>query len=1058
MIPSLPFFRTFLRGLVLRVAPALIFASAGVSSWAAEAVPARQRFAVEAGDAVRTLKLFSAQAGEQIVYPVERVRGVRTKAVTGEFTAREALNRMLEDTDLMVVQDESTGALTVKRKPGRPKDDKRAEERKVLELDPYSVTGAKPPVFSDRNADLPRGINDAQPYYVFSAQAIDQSGAVNIEDFLKQRLTMNTVAETSGQTFVSPFLGNVSSINLRGLGADKTLILVNGRRVPGVQVGVTEYQPDLNGIPLGAIERIEVLPSSASGIYGGGAIGGVVNVILKKEYAGGEVKTTYENTWDSDAPIRTVAATFGQALEGGRTHFLVTATLADASPLLQQDRMGLFTRGLTRILANSPDLLYSSTSPFLGSTPNITRNTNGNLTLDNGVSLGSRITSVPAGTSPSTPAATLAAGLLQRAGSYNFEPPRSTQFGGLLRPFGYTPETKSLMASLRRRMTERVEAFAEFSYNANHSDTVYNPIGETGFVRVRATAPTSPFQEDVRLSLPAATAAVAASDSASRNVTVGVIAKLPRSWTAMADYAWSENRFDYQYFSTDSTSLAADLNSGALNPFVDTLLHPLNLEPYLVPNRYQGSSTLESATLRGSGPFFSLPWGVPVLTVGLEHRKAATPDRELVTETPLLPANNQRVLYFARSQSTDSGYAEAEIPLAPRDRWPLLHELSLQVSGRSERYQVDAGTPNAFISSTGGVTYGTPNLNGQRYDTRARYRSNNSTAGIKYQPRPDLILRVSHATAFLPPAPAQLVTNPLPNSFSSTIVDPRTGTSYPVQTLSGGNPGLKPQNSESWNAGLVWESRTGLLDGLRVNIEFYRITQFDKIGSLSAQQIVNAESRYPGRVTRNAAGLVTLVDTSLLNLTRYETEGWDLSLDYQRKTAAGILTLRLGGTRIAAERRQDAVDAPLLDYAGYVAEGGPAKIKANATLTWEYRHWTAGWTARYFHSYRQYGAAGGPDSIQFFAGAEDPFYIQAQGGDTIPAQTYHDVFLTRTFEQDAERPGRLGARLLDGLRVQVGVKNVLGTLPPYDAYFSYYTSPYGDVRLRSYWMSVRKVF
>src|SRR5262249_11497874 len=77
--------------------------------------------------------------------------------------------------------------------------------------------------FSDGNVDIPRTIDDAQPYYIFDSKTIEQSGATNIEDFLKQRLTMNTVAQTNGQIAGANQAGNTSSLNLRGVGTNETL-------------------------------------------------------------------------------------------------------------------------------------------------------------------------------------------------------------------------------------------------------------------------------------------------------------------------------------------------------------------------------------------------------------------------------------------------------------------------------------------------------------------------------------------------------------------------------------------------------------------------------------------------------------------------------------------------------------------------------------------------------------------------------------------------------------------------------------------------------------------
>src|SRR5262249_20376678 len=135
------------------------------------------------------------------------------------------------------------------------------------------------------NIDIHRTRDDVLPYVVFDHEAISQSGVQTLDEFLKQRLPMNTVAQSNTQSAVS---GSGSRIDLRGLGTNQTLVLVNGRRVADLQVNPSNAgdQSDLNGIPVGAVERIEVLPTSASGIYGGSATGGVVNIVLKKDFKG----------------------------------------------------------------------------------------------------------------------------------------------------------------------------------------------------------------------------------------------------------------------------------------------------------------------------------------------------------------------------------------------------------------------------------------------------------------------------------------------------------------------------------------------------------------------------------------------------------------------------------------------------------------------------------------------------------------------------------------------------------------------------------------------------
>src|SRR5207237_8614471 len=127
-----------------------------------------------------------------------------------------------------------------------------------------------------QNIDIRRTQNDAQPYVVFNSKDIERSGAATAEEFLKQRLTANSVTETASQGFDTPLGlngGGASAINLRGLGANETLVLIDGRRVAPSYVQALGGQPDINGIPVSAIDRVEVLPTSASAIYGGVAMG-----------------------------------------------------------------------------------------------------------------------------------------------------------------------------------------------------------------------------------------------------------------------------------------------------------------------------------------------------------------------------------------------------------------------------------------------------------------------------------------------------------------------------------------------------------------------------------------------------------------------------------------------------------------------------------------------------------------------------------------------------------------------------------------------------------------
>src|SRR6266436_7519235 len=135
----------------------------------------------------------------------------------------------------------------------------------------------------------------ALPVQIISRQEIEASGSANVEQYLQGlgvalQGNNNTVAATaSGATS-----GGISTVSLRGLGSQRTLVLIDGRRVSAGGTLTDSTTVDVNHIPVAAIERIEVLKDGASAIYGSDAIGGVINFILRKDYKGGEV-TPYAN-------------------------------------------------------------------------------------------------------------------------------------------------------------------------------------------------------------------------------------------------------------------------------------------------------------------------------------------------------------------------------------------------------------------------------------------------------------------------------------------------------------------------------------------------------------------------------------------------------------------------------------------------------------------------------------------------------------------------------------------------------------------------------------------
>lgn len=1034
-------------------ARATLLAIACSMSLAVAAASATSELDLPAGELGAALKALASQLDVELVYQPEAIRGVRTEGVKGSYSAEQAVELLLKGTSLELRMDASGAMVIAPRGPGASRAGADLQESTSRDdgITEVLVTGRKP--FTDGNMDIVRTRDDAQPYHIIDKEQIQKSGATDVEGFLKNHLTMNTVALTNQQRAASP-QGTHSTINLRGVGANQTLILINGRRTSNIVLNGVTSQPDVNGIPLAAVERIEVLPVSSAAIYGGSAIGGVVNVVLKRNYEGANLALTYKNMTDVDAPIRTVDGSVGVALEDGKTHLMIGARYSEADPLLNRDRPELFERGLRRVMQNNPSLLLSPTAPFVGATPNIASVNGANLVLRpqyGGTNLGSNITYVPTGTSAATSAATLGAGLLANAGSYNLDMADAVSNGGrgLLSPVVGAPETKSVIASGRRQMSDRVEAFMEFYHSETASESMW---ANNGPYIIDANSPINPFTQSVRISVPDSEATAYLSENEVTRATAGVLVNLPHEWQAEGDYTWTRNKNRYSAPLLDTIlSLPAAFANGTVNPFVDVLANPLAVDFYRGTFGSSQTGGLDNIAVRLAGPLFELPAGYPTLAIGVEHRKETMEgDGRFVRAFPNTPAASLVRHYLPKSQSISSIYTELKVPLiAAANDVPLVRELELQLAARSERFSVSTGT--SFVDEGTTTTI---------VSNEVDYTSTNPTFGLRYKPMEGLMLRASYATGFLPPDYAQFLTPTLGGTSilganaTTNVIDPLRGNQLTaVHYLTGGNPNIDPQNSESWSVGMVLQPT--FFKGFRASLEWYRLTQKDVVVTPSAQQIVDLESALPGRVTRAAAipgdgyavGPITLVDYSLLNANRAQTEGIDFTMSYRfPSTRFGAWQLGLAGTTIRSFERQTTVTSALTDIVGQVANDGPLKHKGNVSLSWMRGGWKADWVMSYFGSYRQYDVGG------------ISAYVLAQGSNKIPSQSYHDATLEYSW-LDGEN-GSWQQRAVNNLTVQLGILNVFNEVPPFDAYYSTYQyySPFGNPRLREYRVSVAKRF
>lgn len=1060
------------RLLALGVAALLI-----LSVSAADAV---RSFDVPAGDASTTLRAFAQQAKREIVF--QSMTGARTNVVKGEFTVKAALDRLLASTDLVAFEDEKSGAIVISRPsveaknvPSRPAEAAAAKEAGtkikdgVVQLDAFEVFSSK-----SINTDLPRTRDDVQPYVVFSRDQIEQSNAANLDEFFRTRLPMNNPGANT-LTAAQTGYNNSSSINLRGLGTNQTLILIDGRRLPAQASsagGVGSVQGDINGIPLSMIERVEILPSTASGIYGGGATGGVINIITRKDYSGIEATLSYTNTFDTDASKRRMDLAGSFSLNGGKTFLTLGASYSDGTALLVQDRDIIRRSRELQLAYNAANFYGPTVTPAVGYTTNIRNSVTANLVLKpqyGGAILSSPYTHVPVGYAG--PSSDKGAGLVASAGSYNLDLPNTIAGGALVSALP-VPLVKSLTLGARHKVGANVEAYVDGAILRNLGRGTVVAFSPASFT-LPSNAPNNPFTTAVVVAYPATNLPYGTSQRNDNDrLATGVVLRLPHNWTLGADYSWSRSRQNFAQVSSivgdpDGTgpriSYSTALSTGVVDVMKDLNVYPLDYTPYLMPQpiRFFDNTTLgHDGTLRAAGPVWELPAGPLNVAMTVEWRQEEQPS--VVTE---LPTTVPSTFTWFPPVSTNQGsaYLEARVPVFSEKRTTLMRALEIQSSVRYDTYR------SKVMSRSGGVAVTGPNevpTTPFPYLIR-NFESTSATVGFKYSPTQDVALRASWGSGFLPPSLGQL-TNPSVLNNTLTLIDPKRGNvaaSTGVITVPvGGNPDLNPEYSRSLSVGAIFTPR--FLPGFRISVDYTQIRKRDEISSLNVQQQLYLEDIIPGLVTRapltpadQALGYTGGVITAVggfrsYNIAKREVRAIDIQMEYEKQLGSfGRLHPYMTATYQPRFATQLVPTFPLIDEAGYSAS---LLWRGNAGLDWKRGRWSAGWNMQYYDSYYRYGAS--------FTAAQAATVVLNQGTAKVPRQFYHDLSVGYDFGYQTEG----WRRLLNGTRLTVGVQNFLNTMPPIGAGpgagqafpggLAQGISPYGDARLARYTLTLRKKF
>jgi outer membrane receptor protein involved in Fe transport len=949
------------------------------------------------------------------------------------------------------------------------------------------------------NMDNPRSSNDVQAYTIINAEAMEQTNRLNVGDFLQDQVTQSSTGLQNSQSpaILGDGMAGSSQVDLRGFGNLQTLILINGTRaVSGVFKGV-ELQANLNQIPIAAIDRVEILPSSASGIYGSSAVGGAINIILKKNFSGGQIQASYQNTLEGDNPTRTLSVYDSFFLKRTRVSFMLS--YSDGKVPLRQDRPFLKDY-FNRRVANAPEQFYTANAPFAsGALPNIALNpavvngyrnpSSAALTFKNGVSLGSTLTYVPAGTTLRTDSATLNAGLAANAGKQNFDEAPSIYRGSQM-PLLKAPQNQAIQTTISHKFNDMVDVYADIGINQQKTHNTSLPLINghlritTLHLSVPGDAPNNPFQQNVFVSHPrrADAATTMETTAISRLLKGGVHLHLPNGWEALAEYSYSNVSTLIQYGLMDfnnTTNFGAQaplLYKGLYNPFVDSLLNEQKIEQYYGTWKFWNPTQLMDFNARANGPILNLPAGDVRLTAGVEARLNLMDENYQIGEFPSLLGDNgapnvsntpAHQYVGGQKQGVKSLFLEARVPVvSARNQVPLVQGLEFQLAGRIERFTVITN-PNSINIYPYRLNVATRITNTTKEGRNwFKYSSTNPTLGLKYTPVNGLVLRGSYANGFVPPTYVQFGSTISGESESDTALtlDPKTGETYRVPVLKGNaaNPDLQPQTAENFGWGVVYQPTSGRFKGLRISLDFYKNFQKGAIFRPSyLQALASPDLAY--LIPRGPDGRVVSYTQQFVNGEKQYSSGYDVTINYRRKIdGVGTITLNTGGTVINHLMLPFVYKGPLVEYSGFPNSGGAVKTKANASVNWLIgKHWSLGWNSRYWAAYKQQGSPSDPQYNGATTYTPQTVQLRAQGGAAaingikIPSQMYHNIFASYVFGDSPKLP------FMARTTIQVGLDNIFNKLPPFDAharYAPFYYSPYGNLLLRTYLLKVKRDF
>jgi iron complex outermembrane recepter protein len=789
---------------------------------------------------------------------------------------------------------------------------------------------------------------------VIGREQIDASGYGRVEDVLATvTQNFNRANAAVGEPEHAFFnLNHGAEVQLRGLGVGTTLTLVNGQRQ-----GASGYQgtfTDVSTIPVSAIERIEIVPEGSAALYGADAIGGVVNIILRRDFEGVEVRVRGSAT-DSDATERSAALLLGHA--GSRGNVLAGFQFNNSDALRCSAREYCAANADFRRFGGT-DLRGVASNPGTILDPN-TR---------------APIAAIPHGQDGTqlTPPQ-----LIPGTANYtdnvtnNDILPKQTM--------------RSAFASASYKVTEQWEISADGRYTSRDSRFTF-PVPPDAFL-VPATNAFNHLGGPVLVAYDFSRDFGPVVDSGLTNISLvsaAVKGVLPKGWQINLTGAYSkasaelvETNYGLNYPAINAALASSDPTT-ALNLFGDgshtnaTVLAALRRQNITTDDL--NVFTTASANVIADGPLLNWRAGMIRLAVGGEFRHEHSAGINISGN----PEDRGRLVR--------SGFFELAAPMVGPPPSATSDRLDLSLAGRYDNY------------SDVGSTF-------------------NPKVGFSWRPLALIKLRGNWGTSFRAPPFFWSNRDQVGDAAISDVIDPRSPTGYThALLLFGPLPDLKPETARAWTAGVDLTPRA--VPNLSLSLTYFNIDYQGKIQHPGPDTVffLTQEAQLAPLITRNPTQaqiaavctrtplvggdcnqpIAAILDGRWRNVASLKTRGVDAAFDYLLHTAWGKVSASLNGTYMSDLKQQIGPTAPVFDLVDTV--GNPPSLRLVGNLSWSLKGWTVQSTVNYTGAYRDPGSVS-VRRVDSWTTVDVNIGYRVDGGSGWLANTQSNLGIINVFDQ-----------------------------------------------------------